>query len=214
MHSYEEDDGNDDGDSVGGPRAYYNAMQPWQQPPWHMWGNSQQLEAFGLNAPAVSQQLLKIAYGRPETWHWLFAIRIVSGPAGTPADTRVTVGFNLTTGIGRSSVTLANFETLVINWSLAAPVGRQVWSTSAVGPTRIFFEPPMVPPAGAVENLISEIVAQDIQLGVTVDFDHPAATAVVVDVDAYFAPKNHIRPDWFLPGPPTAKFPGSETGGR
>ena len=49
--------------------------------PWHLWGNSQSLtftQVASVNNPPTTQQLVKIAYRRPETWTFLFYLQITN----------------------------------------------------------------------------------------------------------------------------------------
>ena len=72
-----------------------------------------------------------------------------------------------------------------------------------------------------LSNAVNQIVAQDLQLQVTIVAltvaDNVAAVGqdVVVEVSAFFAPKTHIRPEWLHPTAPIEQqFPGDEIGGR
>jgi hypothetical protein len=198
--------------------------QPWLRqstPPWHMWGNQQEVVALAVsgntNRP-LQQQLLKISYKRPETWHWLFSATLLEGPQAIAGFANgVVVTFDLTVGIGRTSITMPAFETFQWSWvgPLLAPVQNQIWSTQARAPNRVFFTPT---PAVPIDNVVDQIVAEDIQLGVSVSFAANGGSVgdFRVLVAAQFAPKSHVRPDWFLPenAPLESVFPGDEIGGR
>jgi hypothetical protein len=66
---------------------------------------------------------------------------------------------------------------------------------------------------------VTEIVAQDIQLNVRAQIGISGALVgypynAVCEVTALFAPKTHVRPDWYREGPQEVQFPGGEVGGR
>lgn len=214
-----------DGPPIGrSPFADEYGQQPWLRgstPPWHMWGNQETVTLRGITgnttAP-LNQQMLRVSYKRPETWHWLFAATLLAGPQALAGFANsMIVTFDLTVGIGRTAITLPAFETFFWSWvgPLIAPVNNQIWSTQARAPNRVFFTPN---PALPVDNVVDQIVAEDIQLSCSV---LAAANGGVigdftVQIAAMFAPKTHVRPDWYLPEPAPleAVFPGGETGGR
>lgn len=235
--------GQEDGDeSVGyapaSPFAKSMVAQPWLRgstPPWHLWGTTQTvttvLTATGARVGSTNQ-LLRINYKRPETWHFLFSARLISGPDNTATFfSTIDVNWELTTGIGRSALRMhfeptptwngiiPPFERFRFQWgpvSTAFPVGAHIWSTQSQSPSRTFQgDGPFT-----VSVPVTEIVAQDIQLqaqviGITIPANVAAAgQPVAVELTAHFAPKNHIRPDWFLQKQPIeTQFPGDETGG-
>lgn len=231
MNQFDDDDGDRsaeeysqfDGDEGPQPVANFvpNAAQPWLRggvPPWHMWGNTQVIDTLtigalgNLNPVPKSGQLCKVSYGRPDTWHWVFSAKILSAPdAIAPSLAAVVVVFDLIVGIGRSNIQLPDFETFTINYPGVAPK-TPFYSTQALGPNRVLTP---TPPAVAIPNVISEIAAQDIQVLTRVLAFHTAADLPVqIEVSAHFAPKNHIRPDWYRLGPEEVAFPGSETEGK
>lgn len=222
----DDDDGQVDGDAVS-PFAFQQPFaqgmqgQPWlrgSQPPWHMWGNTQILRVTSADwgeALEQANQLVKISYKRPETWHWFFMAvpRFPAAPVG-PGNGSVVLHWDLTFGHGRSNITIRDFETYLWQWFGAAPTAP-VYSSQVYGPNRQFrnFDPPPL----ALQNRVDQIVAQDIQLQVRMDLsDNLIANEVFeLEVSAYFSPKTHIRPDWLLLDvPPEAQFSGEEVGGR
>ena len=130
-------------DDDGGPQPIANfvpagAGQPWLRggmPPWHLWGNSQRIVAPVQDSSLAARtnspgQLVKISYKRPETWHWIFAAKLLSGPDGTVTEQlQVEVAFDLTIGIGRSNIILQSappnldkaFEQYFSNGAAAPP---------------------------------------------------------------------------------------------
>ena len=219
----------------GSPFATRMQAQPWLQsqgePPWHMWGNSQTIEVVlpsGLAtfSPQQRSQLTRVSYGRPETWHWLFTARIVEADdAEENEPLTLSIIWELTVGIGRSMQQNLGFDAWTRSWGAptyptnSAPRGALLWATQTYQQPlgrQIFVAPDVEPP-----NLIDEIVAQDIQLNVRAALSSPVTPRtnnkrVVLDVGAQWAPKTHVRPDWYqLDGTPLeAQFPGGEVGGR
>lgn len=179
-------------------------------PPWHLWGNTKVVEIrndSGLPAasPLVgSQQLIRISYGRPELWRWLFHARIIETDiTGNGQGAILSVLWQLTTGVGRSQVKLDNFEHF--DWQ-STPLsnsipGQDKYSTQSRSPA------PQLD--GTVHTIIDHIPAQDIQLSVLVGVVNVSGgTFVKVECSAFFTPNVHIRPEWFI-----GQFPGGETSG-
>lgn len=214
--------------------------------PWQQWGASQVMRTnvvAGVVGPiqVQSNQLVKIAYGRPESWNFWFGARLISGPNGVPGSfTRAEVYFDLTTGLGRSAFksfvgtpTTAQwsgggFERYAFEWEATAPTGREIWTTEALAPNRYFRNvPPLtnttgnaVPPEESASP-IRTVVGQNIQVDARIFAISPAPGSptvgqpVEIEVTAYFAPVSHVRPDWFrLDGPLDVQFPGAEVGHR
>ena len=205
------------------PYQTASAGQPWLRnpmPPWHLWGDSEIVtlpNASGNTDPGKTQQLIRISYKRPETWHWLFSASIIQAPdAAAAQQAAVFVAFDLIAGIGRASQVIQSFETFAWQWNgpINAPVNQVIFSTQVRGPNRVLASPV---PAVPIDNVISEITAQDIQLSarVLVGFTGGLTGTVKVQVNAHFAPKTHIRPDWHMDRTPAeAKFAGAEIEGR
>lgn len=180
-------------------------------PPWFMWGDSKTVtlsEVMGNTAQATSQ-LNRINYGRPDTWHWLFVVTVVGGTIEPDAYNGV-VDFDVTIGIGRTSITIPSF--VHIQWSQAVPIlgsyGQVFRTTTASG------GPLDITLASQRENLIDSIVAQDIQVQARVAFQTPGTHAppatLTVKLDSYWAPSTHIRPEWFKE---IGEFRGNEDDG-
>lgn len=212
-------------------------------PPWHMWGNSQRIEGIVQDTvgdrPPTNGQMVRINYGRPESWHWMLSAKLLEGPDAGAGDTlQISVDFDLITGIGRSAIDIRQqpltsqtafktFESYTFAWGPAAlifPAGAMIWTTQVLAPNRNYRnDPPFpnydgVPVPGAfitTPSIIDHIVAQDIQLNVRVlaTAVPPGSVAVgqpfAVEVSAQFAPFVHTRPEWHKGG----RFPGAEDGG-
>jgi hypothetical protein len=236
MNDYD-DDGQVDGDFAppvpqGGayPLARAFGDQPWLRsaiPPWHLWGNSQRVDVeltTGAFGQAQRSQLTKVSYGRPETWGWLFTARLISGALSPPVgtDLQLTIIWELTVGIGRSMQQSLGFDVwnIIILGGAAPPIGRLMWANQVVVPSNLgrFNAAGVVDPTPP-PNVFNEINAQDIQLnarvaillsGVQAGYPYNAA----LELGAQWAPKAHVRPDWYLDGPTELRFPGSETGAK
>lgn len=189
-------------------------------PPWHMWGSD---GVFTLPAGAAtqSQQLARVSYRRPETWHMFFFAEFLNSPDGTLGNA-IYVMFDLTIGVGRSVFTagpvfsvndprspgggvLPGFANLI--FPSTALQGQQAFTN--VGRGANVLDTGFVTPVDG--DPISEIVAQDIQVNARVAQLATLKGPNVIRVGAFFAPKNHVRPDWFEPNP---AFMGDEVKGR
>lgn len=173
-------------------------MPPTGIPPWHMWGNELPVDLVATGAPfdIISPQIVNINYGRPETWSWIMWARIVADNAiGNPGV--VQVRFNLTVGIGRTKLTMDDFVTFIFT-PILPTVGLH-YTTTTLDET---------PDA---DRVLADFPAQDIILNANCIITGGAApgSAVSLYVGAMFAPKSHIRPEWY-----EGRFPGGEDNGK
>lgn len=232
MHGEHDDDGQDDGEHVGAvgwarfqPRVL-SVGQPWLRqgvPPWHLWGSSQitqtqQTGGSGVASAPDTQQLAKIAYGRPESWHWVFMATLLEAP--TPAlpgsGIQVDLFFDLILGVGRSSIKIPAFEHF--QWSCnnpnPAPVGEafRLFTTSVRG-NRLEDQQGIAHTTDP--TVVEQITAQEIQLQTRFILTTTGSGfSAKAEVSAYFAPKTHVRPDWYQQAPDELKFPGGEVPAR
>ena len=213
-------------------------------PPWHLWGNTQRIttvvETGGVFRQGQPGQLVKVSYKRPETWQWLFHAKLISGPENTATFfSTVFVVWDLTIGVGRSAIQMVgttdrfgrqSFERFDFQWGPVVtefPVGAKIYTSQVLAPNRFFTtETPGSDQTGNAvagnqsASTIEQIVAQDIQLQCrVVALTVPANLAalnqpVEVEVSAAFAPRSHVRPDWYRKGPAEIAFPGDEIEGR
>lgn len=182
-------------------------------PPWHMWGNSQTLQltaAAGAQPPTpVTQQLARIAYGRPETWRFLFwgdllTHSVAAGGGGISLD------FDLIVGIGRTQKKLKSFCTLGFDIPNNDPSFNKLrWSTITKTPG--FNE------ADTAERETDLFIAQDIQCVAAVTFFASSLTTIQLEIGCMFSPNVHLRPEW-MQNPDdvrrgVARFRGGEQGG-
>jgi hypothetical protein len=177
--------------------------------PWHMWGSSKTITVEHPSSSATqfvqTSQLARINYKRPETWHFLFAAELLAAPDGAVGvNVDVIVDFDVYAGLGRANVAMKGrpgengFCRLTFHYTGAASaqIGvtkwtTQTWTEISNTPTLLFPNPIVVPPV--------EFPAQDIQCAARVTTQTASADDLPtkVEVHAYFAPKTHVRPDWF-----------------
>jgi hypothetical protein len=191
-----------------------------------MWGDTKviTLGTGGFSLTTVASQIAKISYRRPETWSFLFAARLLEGNTVNPVNTDIFVDFILIAGIGRSSVELLNRESvlagvapgfcrMVFSWpgGGAGPIGRAKWAAAVNSPE---LDDTVVAPSTS-RTLIDHICAEDIQCSARalIRLSGPSPSSARVEVSAYFAPRSHVRPDWFAADPDLPQFPGGEAGG-
>jgi len=169
-------------------------------PPWHLWGGQDQA-TLTLAATAATLQLAKVNYNRPDTWSFLFFLQNIN--TNTGAAGAIQAHFDMIIGVGRYSVTLPDFAVLTV--PIAAPAGAFQWVTQAQqqGPGTGVAPAPAFP-------FIQEFPAETINCNARITSGGLAPGAsVTVQVAAFFAPRSHIRPEWFKPD-----FSGGELGGR
>jgi hypothetical protein len=172
----------------------------------------------------------------------LLACRLISGPDAVGFRTNVSVDFELIVGIGRSNVNINRkfqtstgpqdpgsrpFEHFEFQYGTTGkfPGSILLYSTQVLAPNRTYTTDlaenqtgNAVPPDESA-SVISQIVGQDLQLQVSANarsgVGSPAIGGeIVIEVSGMFAPKNHIRPDWFMNAPDEAVFAGSEVAGK
>lgn len=163
-------------------------------PPWHLWGNSLTVEVpFSVAILSVaSTQLIKVAYARPESFHFLLSAQLARIPEPVNPG-QIRVDFDLTVGLGRSRVTLTEFETYIFTFpGPTNPTGQLKWSTQVISPLRIDGTP-------ASTGVTESIVGDDIQLGARLSFTGvgPFVEPAAVQLNTYFAPISHVRPEWY-----------------
>jgi hypothetical protein len=190
-----------------------SAGAPWLRnpmPPWQRWGSTERITIPFVSTAqrAASVTLSRVSYRRPDTFHFLFGAKLIVAPSPAVGDhATIDAAFNVLVGVGSTVLRIPVFERFVFDWigPAAPPVEVLLWSTEVNAPPRNngFTTP----------NTCSELVGQDITIeAVCTNFFGP--TDAVLEVTSFLAPKNHIRPDWFVDGPPEQRFAGSETEGR
>lgn len=179
-------------------------------PPWHLWGDTKVIVVPHSIAliEEYSTQLAKVSYGRPETWDFMFGARIIN--LTEPLDTgEIDVYFDVTIGVGRSQLQMLGFEHFMFYWTaMPSPLNIQKYSAEVFGPPRTDIP---IPPATTIpDNVISEVTAQDIQVSARLQYTGGAipVKSASVEITAFFAPRSHVRPEWFK-----GEFPGGEDNG-
>jgi hypothetical protein len=174
-----------------------------------MWGDSEtlQLSASVLGTPARSTQLAKITYKRPESWNFAFQAILESMSAPT-ADFTLDIWFDLTIGIGRTFIKIPEFEhyRLFNAGGVGTPIPQMFWSTQVPSPNRS--RSITAPATNSGPGVTDFFVAEDIQCQCRVLFLGSPANNISLQVSSLFAPRVHVRPEWF-----EGQFRGGETGG-
>lgn len=206
---------------------------PLPQPPWHMWGTSEQLSVEIPAGPGVAtmptlhRQLARVSYRRPETWSFFVAGELVDGVAPDQNMTLI-AQVALMCGVGRDhydtsplgqAVPGANQTWIEFVWFVPGPGGvtpqnlatRKKWTTSA--PT-----PPLDDTVAGSGQIMTSFPAQDIQIQAQFAMTLAAPGAILnratVKLTCFLAPLSHVRPDWLrIEGPEQSQFLGAETGG-
>jgi len=178
-----------------------------------MWGETQDVEVRSTGGLVTRQekQILRINYGRPESWCFVLGATMVETTGQSAVGTFATVSYKLTVGVGRSAFSIPDWH--VFTWdynaaTIATLNGSVLWTNTVanrVTATGAVADPPVF----TSTSWIDSIVAQDIQLAATVSVDSAGEpTTAKIAVSAYFAPKAHVRPEWFI-----HQFPGNEQKG-
>lgn len=193
-----------------------------QEPPWKLWGSkiNVQVPASASPPPVVVPTIAQVNYGRPETWSFFLAGKLISFDVQA-ADLTLIADFELVLGVGR-----AMFDTSPV-YQGGIPTGkpfcRMAWIIPAgVSPAAqdsqkfatAVWSPPLDETLATPDPvLVDHIVAQTITAKATVRSS--AITApVYVELVAFFAPRTHVRPDWFRnTDDEGTRFQGDELGG-
>lgn len=192
-------------------------------PPWHMWGDTGVLEstinALGVTTIVGQAQFARINYRRPETWSFFLFAELTSGPVPAVNPAQLFVRIDLSHGIGRSMHQTQGREGSV-NESFAffrfnVPLGQQPGNQAANRKYVTSVQSPLTDDLVATSSrIIDWIPAQDIQVSARLQIEGTTDPGTYrAKVGAFFAPRSHIRPDWFADGPRATQFRGDETGG-
>lgn len=165
--------------------------------------------------------LCRAAYGRPETWRFLFSARLISAPATGVADqANVSMWFELFTGIGRSAIHIPfwiNLPSYVWNFGAAVPANLVTWTNVARTDNTSF----SIDSGGVSWDttiLTDQIIGQDITVVAHAKFttDIPGVTQpAILEVSGQISPNTHVRPDWMqVDALPAEQFAGGEVKGR
>lgn len=183
-------------------------------PPWHMWGTTERLQLDGGNI--ASRQLVKINYRRPETWSMFFSAKVVSASSGGPSLT-LEIDFEVIAGVGRTMFDtgggfplattgrgFAYFNFILPMPYVPSPFGLK-YTTTGLGP-------PMDDAAATSRPVVEWLPAQDIQVQAGARATPSVGSRAIIEVSSWFAPRSHVRPDWWRETM-AEQFRGGETDG-
>lgn len=182
--------------------------------PWLMWGSEQTTALsvpIGAGTQLAGQQLTQIMYARPESWTFFFFAKIDSyiPVAASPVSRLLQVKFDLSFGIGRSTVVVPNFWELVWQLGTGGPDFNVVRYATKV-------RAPLTFAADTLTTLIEDLPAQNIQVNSRIIAPLDANEySLNVTCASLWAPKTHVRPEWMAWGQESdsARFRGGEQGG-
>jgi len=176
-----------------------------------MWGSTQTLAltAAAGGGAGSSGQLARVNYRRPDHWSFFFSAQVLQA-ALVGATATLDVFFDLLVGVGRSVQSIPGFEHYTLALVNPDPTGANnalIWSATVNGPKRSATDV-------VGQNQCAQFPAQDIQCNVRTVFTSAAAATAQLQVQSFFAPTTHVRPEWYSPdrGEQT-RFRGDEDGG-
>ena len=173
-------------------------------PPWHMWGSSTNFQLNDGTRETNELQVVNIQYNRPECWRFFFEANV--NATTIAGGNFVEVYFDLRLGVGRSQTIIRNFERFRFDLDPTDRV-HQTFSNSVIAPRR---DPSLDPLPSLLENIVTQIPGQDIQVVARAILGSFGAGDVVeVSASAFLSPISHQRPDWFQ-----GEFVGGELNGR
>jgi hypothetical protein len=182
--------------------------------PWRMWGSTQTIELPGSATPIsqTSGQIANIDSHYPTSWGFFLACQLQYDGTVLPSNS-VFVDFILTFGVGRSTVILdpfVRFDFSILNNDFVSRTSRFCTQVQAYAPSEFHFNGVPTASNQTANNIIDAIPASNIQLNarLTPTGPLPVGSLTSVQCSGFFAPKTHVRPDWF-----NGKF-ASELGGN
>lgn len=166
-------------------------------PESHLWGSTDTVDfKSGVPSTGQSQQLVRIAYDRPETWRFLFVAEVVNSAAQAGGAVSVTVNFFVQTGVGRASSNLGQ-STIGRPFAALTPALFAAGGPAGTEWTSVAYSTPL-DPANTVQNVpVDLIIGQNIQVGAQVTLPVTAVLPISVLVAAYFTPNVNVRNAWF-----------------
>lgn len=189
-------------------------------PPWHLWGQTKTVDLLATGAPQIQGiQLARIDYHRPESWNFFFGVNFLGVDVPPLADVEFEVSFDVIPGVGLTNFNTKNDAPLFtppsqlcfayFQFHLPAgslPVGNIVtkrWTTTS--------RSPQLDDSDNTSRLpVNYLVAQNLQCQASVlqSTGGPNISAKF-ELTAMFAPRVHVRPDWW-----NGDFSGGELGGK
>jgi len=181
-----------------GPQAVkiVHDVKHGKNPPWITWGNTQNLQVTGIPlAASISPyvQLVNLRYGRPETWRFFLAAKLLSTSDGNPPVVTPTIEFQVTIGNGFTTFTADFFQTL--EFEVGSQLGDIRMCTQVQAqPANTFFG------ANNAPNILQLIPAQDLYIAARLVTEGSIGAGIVLDMSAtaMVAPNVHVRPGWHL----------------
>jgi hypothetical protein len=199
--------------------------------PWHMWGNTIRV-SLPLVAPPAPRtigsvenvQVAKVEYRRPETWSFFLAGRIINGVT-SDVDRILIAQLNLYLGVGRSiflakgllpSAGVGQQAFVSFRWDIPAgtvpteTTNASRWTTSVTSPA---LDDSVATSTHEIRWFPSENIQVDASAQLTVANGSLLDNSIDIELTAYFAPRTHVRPDWFSDDDSVPQFPGGEVKG-
>lgn len=179
-------------------------------PPWHLWGNSQTVKQVIGNAVGQvsrqSQQLAQCRYKRPTTWDFLLSAEITdyNDNGLQPVGRVVNILFDLQLGLGLATQIIRRF--VRFDFQLGSVGGPELhlqrWTTQVAQPLTVT--------GSTIQTFCNEFPAESIQCSAQIIASQGGNGYEFTTVlGAQFAPRNHVRPDWFK-----GSFDGGELEGK
>ena len=180
------------------PVTVVHSPKHGKNPPWLTWGNTQILSVVGIPlAASISPyvQLVNLRYGRPETWRFFFAAKLLSTSDGNPPVVTPTIEFQVTIGNGFTTFTADFFQTF--EFEIGAQLGDVRMCTSVQQHNANTF---FTSPGPKAPNLIELIPAQDLYIAARLVTEGSIGDGIRLDMSAtaMVAPNVHVRPGWHL----------------
>jgi hypothetical protein len=165
------------------------------RPPWLLWGNQLPIVVPLSNSIAPTfyetSQIVDVRYGRPDSFHFLFAATINSVPEPT-VSARAHIYWDLTLGVGRSRSIIRGFEEYLFTWT-TDPIGLTKWSTEVNSPVRI---DGTATSAGVCRQVVAETIVLGARASVELVGEGSLTNPAYLTLSAAFAPICHVRPEW------------------
>lgn len=162
--------------------------------PWHMWSTSAIVDVnpghLGGIQEFSSPQLASISFGRPDTWSFLFWAQATLQYSAPALAAILQVRFEVQLGLGRTNQIFPDFEEYSIRQADLDP-RRLIYTGEVVSLNTRGTGLPAITP-------IDHVTAQTINVKANFVSDNGAGfqTGQVL-VGCFFAPRSHIRPEWF-----------------
>ncbi len=175
--------------------------------PWLTWANRTTVTIpagiAAANPQRQSFQLVSATIGRPITWSFFFAARVVSTATGGAVNV-IFVDFNVTAGIGfakanisalPTSIAQQGFARFVFTGAPISPTAANAYKWTGTIRTPNLDDTAATPQTEAVDKLVGERIECNASVLYTLA---PPNEDTVLDLFAGFAPYDHIRKEWLI----------------